>query len=973
MKSTRVWATLLFFALVIFGGITQGCGCDTEGIGGAEPKILVEPKSYVFEAVSIGQSRQATIRVKNVGFGLLSISSLKVVHETAGEAYTLLSKVKFPLEVETDQSVRLRIEYKPKQAGANRAHLRIESNAQNATDGITKVPLRSAEVAADIVATPNPMDFKAVEPGKKKTMTLTVSNRGKAELQISEFKFKSNKEKQYSLSELPKLPAKLAPGKSVAIKVTYEPKGPTALEDLIVVNSSAIRNYIVKLVGKLASPQIEVTPKSLHFTKTLIGSKTTKSFLIKSVGGRDLIVKSILLGPGTSTDFSLENPPTNPKLPLTLKPGEEKKVFVTYKSSDVKDDKGVVKIESNAGGQPVDVLLNAGAQGCDLQPTPIKLFFSGKKVQQVAIANRGNKPCKYQGASFSPSTSPEFSFGAPPPPGQVIQPGSMIKITVAYNPKDAVPDIGDLVVTSDDPDTPQLKVPLTSKLGSPYECDLLLEPATVQFGFVALGKARTKVVKMTNKGFGTCKLTNLTISPNPSNAFALRASVQGKTIGGGQSINQEIVFTPPGGSRFNGVLNITSNDRTPVKKVGLIGTTGKVCIEALPDPLDFGSVKVNCSTPKETLEIFNLCTRRLQVKGIKFGSNTNKPTQEFFIKQAPMMPRTLNYGQSFSIQMTYVARNLGRDIGTLELANDVPGQSPVAINLIGQGVNTDQQKDVYKQLNKPKIDILFVVDDSGSMGRHQTTLASNFNKFITWAAQLQVDYHIGIVTTDPYKSTGCLRGNPKFIQRTTPGLATAFKRNVNVGTRGSASEKAFNASHKALTPPNITGCNNGFYRKDASISVIYVSDEREQSTQPVNFYVNFLRNLKGIRNPDKLRVSAIGPTKLTNGTCSGSACRFYTISKTLRGIYEYIGNPNWGNSLSQLGSITFGYRTQFFLSRPAHPGSISVKVNGRSVLQSSATGWTYDGTSNSVNFSSKAVPPANSVIEITYRAICLPP
>ena len=91
------------------------------------------------------------------------------------------------------------------------------------------------------------------------------------------------------------------------------------------------------------------------------------------------------------------------------------------------------------------------------------------------------------------------------------------------------------------------------------------------------------------------------------------------------------------------------------------------------------------------------------------------------------------------------------------------------------------------------------------------------------------------------------------------------------------------------------------------------------------------------------------------------------------GIYTNISSANWGNTLSQLGAVTFGYRTQFFLSRPADPKTIQVKVDGRSVPQSSSSGWVYDTSNNSVNFAKSAVPGAGKVIEITYQALCLPP
>ena len=52
-------------------------------------------------------------------------------------------------------------------------------------------------------------------------------------------------------------------------------------------------------------------------------------------------------------------------------------------------------------------------------------------------------------------------------------------------------------------------------------------------------------------------------------------------------------------------------------------------------------------------------------------------------------------------------------------------------------------------IRDPKVDILFVVDDSGSMSNHQTNLSSNIGRFLeAFFGRVSIDYHIGVVSTD---------------------------------------------------------------------------------------------------------------------------------------------------------------------------------------------------------------------------------
>jgi hypothetical protein len=189
-------------------------------------------------------------------------------------------------------------------------------------------------------------------------------------------------------------------------------------------------------------------------------------------------------------------------------------------------------------------------------------------------------------------------------------------------------------------------------------------------------------------------------------------------------------------------------------------------------------------------------------------------------------------------------------------------------------------------------DILFVVDNSGSMADEQQNLADNFDKFINEIAGAG-DYHIGIVTTDqmsaggeqqglqsfvfgasfpniltdfnrtncatvqPAIDHGCFRGaqesriiDSNVLDRT--GQIAAFKANVLVGSCGSGNEQGLRGMISALQQRG--GCNTGFLRDNANLVIIIVSDEEDADNVPVAQYVN---DLKQIKSPSQVRVAVI--------------------------------------------------------------------------------------------------------------------
>jgi hypothetical protein len=92
----------------------------------------------------------------------------------------------------------------------------------------------------------------------------------------------------------------------------------------------------------------------------------------------------------------------------------------------------------------------------------------------------------------------------------------------------------------------------------------------------------------------------------------------------------------------------------------------------------------------------------------------------------------------------------------------------------------------------------------------------------------------------------------------------------------------------------------------------------------------------------------------------------------MKGVQASICDQNWSNTLNQLGAVTFGLRSEFFLSRPADPATIQVKVDSQTVAQGAA-GWTFNANANSISFGVSSTPQVGSTITVTYKARCLAP
>jgi hypothetical protein len=221
-----------------------------------------------------------------------------------------------------------------------------------------------------------------------------------------------------------------------------------------------------------------------------------------------------------------------------------------------------------------------------------------------------------------------------------------------------------------------------------------------------------------------------------------------------------------------------------------------------------------------------------------------------------------------------------------------------------------------------KTDILFVIDNSGSMAEEQEAIATELPAFLDEFREGQgvvQDFRVGVITTSVYlraffdgqehfvtydDQAGRLQpvpdaqGRPtdeRFLTQDDPELLPRFRQLVRQGTQGSGQETPFEAVRLAVTPPLTTtpveqGGNGGFLRDGARLLVVVVSDEEDCSSMarpppvtleeipgrdvcseqahlltPVDEYVRLFRNLvDGTGAPREVLWATIGPVALTD-------------------------------------------------------------------------------------------------------------
>lgn len=300
-----------------------------------------------------------------------------------------------------------------------------------------------------------------------------------------------------------------------------------------------------------------------------------------------------------------------------------------------------------------------------------------------------------------------------------------------------------------------------------------------------------------------------------------------------------------------------------------------------------------------------------------------------------------------------------------------------------------------------QLDILFVVDNSGSMQPYQDNLANNFNSFIQAFVTKGYDFKIAVTSTQAYLSNAAHTGNSNYarfsdgyfshtgirvITPSTPNLTNVFMTNVRIGTNGAGDERAFSSFREALNNP----VNSGFLRNQAFLSVIILSDEDDFSgdgrcqncgtshnynaatLDPVASYLTQLDQITRSTAPyRRYNVNAIAVIdqacyQANQGTGSIMGVRYMDLVGRAQGLLGSICDTSFATTLNAMQSNIAELSTQFYLERIPDPATIIVKVNGALVPNNAVNGWIYIASSNSIMFKGSAVPPQGATIQVNY-------
>ena len=524
-----------------------GCGVVYNAL-----PLTANPGSLAFGAVEIGKSQTATVTLHNSSMQAVALTGMQV----ADPAFTLSSD-QTNTSIPADGSAIVRVTFTPTAENDYSSQVIVQSGSKQtafSVSGTGQQPQQSTQPPASgspaIKVSSTSLQFGSVPIGGNSQQTLTVTSTGTAPLQINAL----NATGGGFAAKSPSLPLVLQPNQSLALPVTFGPKASGAATGQLQIGSNAAgaSSVMVSLAGDGTAnppappgsdntPALTLSSTSVDFGSVAVGSQASGAVVLTSSGTAPVVIQSLAVSGDDFTAGTL-------KMPLTLAPGQQVTLPITFLPSGAGTEKGQITLTDNVSGSPDTIsLTGTGTTSASLSALASVNFgdvrVSSSETKTITLTSNGTAPLTLKSITVAGGA---FS-GAPLTLPQVLQPNQQMSLKVKFSPTAEGKATGSITVASDSKTNPSAVIPMHGN-GTAADTPALSASATsLSFGSVSLGSQAAKTVTVTSTGTAPATITGGSVTGTgftADDAGVPVANMAPVTLQPGHQVTFDVVFDP---------------------------------------------------------------------------------------------------------------------------------------------------------------------------------------------------------------------------------------------------------------------------------------------------------------------------------------------------------------------------------------------------------------------------------------------
>jgi hypothetical protein len=312
------------------------------------------------------------------------------------------------------------------------------------------------------------------------------------------------------------------------------------------------------------------------------------------------------------------------------------------------------------------------------------------------------------------------------------------------------------------------------------------------------------------------------------------------------------------------------------------------------------------------------------------------------------------------------------------LSEGTPSNSSPS-NPDGQIVGIEGKETFFQANSNNTVDILMVIDNSKSMLTFQDRIAPGFSNLI--GSLNGVNWQMAFTTTDKFDgSLYNLSNGAQILTAKTSNPASVFQSTLlSFGESGDADERGIKAAASIISSSN--NATKSFFRNNASLAVVFLTDEDERSTGGVHIDHNGDGWTGSIENDDRVenlisleqkilgkakKFSAYsiiiqpGDTNCYNQDANGFYGSFYAkLTNQTGGVTGSICDADYSTTLKNISNDISQLLNSFTLTHSPRKNSLQITLTPRQ------PDVTHSVAGKTVTFSRP--PNLGTQIDISYQ------
>ncbi|MBA3456055.1 MAG: choice-of-anchor D domain-containing protein, partial [Deltaproteobacteria bacterium] len=343
------------------------------------------------------------------------------------------------------------------------------------------------------------------------------------------------------------------------------------------------------------------------------------------------------------------------------------------------DSSCVVTITTNGATTRTITLFGSGSVppiDIDVQPTSVAFGDvrrgTASTATTVSVRNLGGSALTVTGATITGA----FVITSGPTAGTTIQPGATQPYTVTCNPTAVGGSSGALTITSNDPATPSVNVPVSCN-GIDSNLDITPSPSTIPT--TRVGEPQLAALTLRNSGAAAMTINSVVLSG--TDITMVTAPPAGTVLGAGLSTPLQVRFGATASGDAVGMAVVTY-DGGQVRSVPIAARALNTSMAMTPDgAVDLGPVCIGQTKDQEFSIIAN-------DQGPFQINEVIAPDAPFEVKGVPVLPIPVQGAGATKVRfvMTAAPTTAGPSTSSMTIKTDIPAALPREIALSVEGL-----------------------------------------------------------------------------------------------------------------------------------------------------------------------------------------------------------------------------------------------------------------------------------------------